>query len=167
MDPPFDEAWILDSGVSGPPCARTQFAPRLPVGTRLAAQAGGNAKERHMKQTIVGVFARHAQALEAARALQESGFAPEQVRVTDAHDVDDKGHRADDGADDTVSAHIRSFFAEVFGPTPEHHAAGHEALVRGDGALVRVDLGDEDRPDAARSALLGCGAERVDEHAQR
>ena len=115
-----------------------------------------------MQQTIVGVFERHAQALEAAQVLQESGFGPERVRVTDAHDID-----ADDGADDTVSAHIRSFFAEVFGPTPEHHAAGHEAVVRGGGALVRVDLDDEARLDAARTALLGCGAARVDEHAQR
>jgi hypothetical protein len=114
-----------------------------------------------MRQTIVGVFDRHAQALEAAQALQESGFGPQHVRVTDAQGIDD------DGADDTVSAHIRSFFAEVFGPTPEHHARGHEALVRGGGALVRVDLEDEARIGAARAALLGCGAARVDEHAQR
>jgi len=107
-----------------------------------------------MRQTIVGVFDRHAQALEAAQALQESGFGPQHVRVTDAQRIDD------DGADDTVSAHIRSFFAEVFGPTPEHHASGHEAL-------VRVDLEDEARIGAARAALLGCGAARVDEHTQR
>jgi len=116
-----------------------------------------------MRQTIVGVFERHGQALEAAQALQESGFGPDVVRVTDA-----RGIAEDDGADDTVSAHIRSFFAEVFGPTPDHHAAGHEALVRGGGALVRIDLDDDDaRLEAARSALLCCGAARVDEHAQR
>ena len=116
-----------------------------------------------MRQTIVGVFERHAQALEAAQALQESGFGPDAVRVTDARGIDE-----DDGADDTVSAHIRSFFAEVFGPTPDHHADRHEELVRGGGALVRVDLDDDDaRLEAARSALLCCGAARVDEHAQR
>ncbi len=116
-----------------------------------------------MRQTIVGVFERHGQALEAAQALQESGFGPDLVRVTDARGIDE-----DDGADDSVSAHIRSFFAEVFGPTPDHHVSGHEALVRGGGALVRIDLDDDDpRLEAARSALLGCGATRVDEHAQR
>jgi hypothetical protein len=119
-------------------------------------------KELFMRRTLVGVFDRHAQALQAAQALQDIGFGPDRVRVTDVHGSD---AQEPDGADDTVSAHIRSFFAEVFGPTPDHHAAGHAELVRRGGALVRVDLEDEVGVEAARSTLQARGASRVDEHA--
>jgi hypothetical protein len=114
-----------------------------------------------MRQTIVGVFERHADAVQAAHALQAGGLGPAQVQVTDATTeapADTAG-----AADDSVAAHIRSFFAEVFGPTPEHHA-GHAELVRRGGALVRVDLDDDQAAEAARRALHASGASRIDLH---
>ena len=113
-----------------------------------------------MRQTLVGVFERHDQAVRAAQALRDLGFGP--VQVTDVH-APAAGDDKDDGADDSVSAHIRSFFAEIFGPTPDHHPdhAGHAELVRGGGALVRVDVAEESDTDA-HDALRASGAQRVD-----
>jgi hypothetical protein len=117
-----------------------------------------------MKQTIVGVFERHDDAQRAARLLRDSGFAD--TRLTDR--PEDDVPEPDDGADDGVAAHIRSFFAEIFGPTPPHPAAsGHAELLRRGGALVRVDLPDDDGIEAARSALQTCGAAAIEEHARR
>ena len=113
-----------------------------------------------MRQAIVGVFERHGDAVQAAQALQRNGLGPAQVQVTDAMASEEP-----EEADDTVAAHIRSFFAEVFGPTPEHHAR-HAELVRGGGALVRVDLDDDQAIEGARRTLLASGAVRIEEHGE-
>ena len=113
-----------------------------------------------MRHAVVGVFEQHAQAVEAAQALQRNGLGPAQVQVTDAMASADA-----EEADDTVAAHIRSFFAEVFGPTPEHHAR-HAEHLRGGGALVRVDLDDDQSIEGARRTLLASGAVRIEEHGE-
>jgi len=124
-----------------------------------------------MRQTVVGVFDRHDAARRAAAQLQDSGFGPDSVHVTEEPGMPGAGGALtetsappsrDEGG---LFAGLRSFFAEVFGAGPEPH--GHfdqyaEAVRRG-GAVVKVDVDDEARIDAARSAMVAAGAVDIEE----
>ena len=124
-----------------------------------------------MRQTVVGVFDRHDAARRAAAQLQDSGFGPDSVHVTEEPGMPGSGGALteksappsrDEGG---LFAGLRSFFAEVFGAGPEPH--GHldeyaEAVRRG-GAVVKVDIDDDARIDAARSAMVAAGAVDIEE----
>ena len=117
-----------------------------------------------MKQTVVGVFDRYESARHAATLLQDSGFGPDAVHVTDASS-DDAALAPEQGRG--VMESIRSFFAEIFGSSGDSdgHISEYAEAVRRGGAVVKVDVEDEDEPriDTARQVLQSAGAVDIDE----
>jgi hypothetical protein len=68
--------------------------------------------------------------------------------------------------DDGLFGHLRSFFAELFGPgpLPEPHAVARYAnAVHAGGAVVRVRADDEQAAGRARRDLASAGATHVEE----
>jgi len=68
--------------------------------------------------------------------------------------------------DDGVFGHVRSFFAELFGPghvPAAHHVARYAAAVRGGGAIVRVQVEDAMQAGLARRDLESAGATHIEE----
>jgi len=68
--------------------------------------------------------------------------------------------------DDGVLGHIRSFFAELFGPThvlESHDMARYTDMMRRGGAIVRVEVADEDQARRARGDLESAGATHIEE----
>ena len=114
-----------------------------------------------MKQTVVGVFDRYESARHAANLLADSGFAPDAVQV-----AGDEESLREEGRESGLMERVRSFFAEVFGSSgeaPEHeHMSQYAEAVRRGGGVVRVDVEDEPRVDAARQVLESAGAVDID-----
>ena len=120
-----------------------------------------------MKQTVVGVFDRYESARHAATLLQDSGFGPDAVHLTDATG-DDAALAPEQGRG--VMESIRSFFAEVFGSGREsdgldsdEHISQYAEAVRRGGAVVKVDVEEEPQVDTARQVLQSAGAVNIDE----
>jgi uncharacterized protein (TIGR02271 family) len=116
-----------------------------------------------MKQTVVGVFDRYESARHAATLLQDSGFGPDAVHVTDATS-DDAALAPGRGSGGMMDS-IRSFFAEVFGSgrDSDTHLSEYAEAVRRGGAVVKVDVEDEPKVDTARQVLQSAGAVNIDE----
>lgn len=116
-----------------------------------------------MRQTVVGVFDRYESARHAANLLADSGFPPDAVQVAG----DEESLREESGRESGLMEHVRSFFAEVFGSSgeaPEHeHMSQYAEAVRRGGGVVRVDVEDEPRVDAARQVLESAGAVDIDQ----
>jgi hypothetical protein len=117
-----------------------------------------------MRQTVVGVFDKVEAAQHAAQALQESGFGPEAVQVSESF-YEDGGAARDPDEHRGAMASIRSFFAEVFGSGDDPHLGKYAEAVRRGHALVKVDAEDEPKVDAARQVLQDAGAIDIDERA--
>lgn len=111
-----------------------------------------------MRQTVLGVFDRSAAARAAAQQLRDSGFG-DSVQVTD--ELDSVGAAAPD--EHGVMAHVRSFFAELFGPGDERQVPPYAEAVRRGGAVVKVTVDGETEADAARTALQAAGAVDLEE----
>lgn len=115
-----------------------------------------------MKQTVVGVFDRHAAARLAAQQLRESGFG-DSVYVTDeVQGATGTTTRADAGDDGGVLAHVRHFFADLFGRDDSKDVGPYADAVRRGGALVKVEVDADEQAAAARSALKAAGAVEVE-----
>jgi uncharacterized protein (TIGR02271 family) len=118
-----------------------------------------------MRQTVVGVFDRYEQARQAAAQLQDSGFGPEAVHVTESTfgDADEAGdeRRGSAGMMDS----IRSFFAEVFGAGDREDVSAYAEAVRRGGAVVKVDVDEDEKVDLARDTLQSAGAVDIEERA--
>lgn len=121
-----------------------------------------------MRQTVVGVFDRHATARQAVQQLRDCGFG-DSVWVTDAIDDDraldtgDSKPREQEG----VMAHVRHFFADLFGQddTQRREVGPWVEAVRRGGAVVKVEVESNPRAVAARAALQAAGAMEIDERA--
>jgi hypothetical protein len=114
-----------------------------------------------MRRTLIGVFDRDDTARAAQKALEEAGFGTDRVRVTAAA-VDlpaGSGVEPDDG----VAAHLRSFFAELFGPGHGHPIEDYAHAVRGGGALLHVGADDDRQFETAKTVLQRAGAVSLDE----
>ena len=121
-----------------------------------------------MRQTVVGVFDRHATARQAAQQLRDSGFG-DSVWVTEAID-DDRAPGAAGSApreEEGVMAHVRHFIAELFGQDDSRRrgVGPYVEAVRRGGAVVRVEVDGEPQADAARAALQAAGAVDIAEAA--
>jgi uncharacterized protein (TIGR02271 family) len=116
-----------------------------------------------MKQTVVGVFDRYESARHAATLLEDSGFGPDAVHVTDATSED--AALAPEHRDRGVMDSIRSFFAELFGSDgdADRDMSEYAEAVRRGGAVVKVDVEDEPKVDTARQVLQSAGAVNIDE----
>lgn len=113
-----------------------------------------------MKQTVVGVFDRYAEAQHAAQQLRESGFG-DSVYVTDDPEVATQATERDTG----VLASVRNFFSNLFGDDDEREVSPYAEAVRRGGAIVKVEVEEEERVDTARRALEAAGAVDIDERA--
>lgn len=121
-----------------------------------------------MRQTVVGVFDRYAAARQAAQKLRDSGFG-DSVYVTD-----DMGSVGPDGREDSaerredtgVFAHVRQFFADLFGDDDREVSPYAEALRRG-GAVVKVEVDEEQQAESARRTLEAAGAVDIEERAEQ
>lgn len=125
-----------------------------------------------MRQTLVGVFDRYADAQRAAQQLRSSGFA-DSVYVTE----DTESFAGTSGTTTTstsatathggesVMGHVRQFFSDLFGNDDEHEVQPYAEAVRRGGALVKVEVAEEQQADSARSALEAAGAIDIDERA--
>lgn len=118
-----------------------------------------------MRQTVVGVFNRYAEAQHAAQQLRESGFG-DSVFVTESLGDDaTTGTTATPAPDrdEGVLASIRQFFSGLFGDDDTTAVQPYADAVRRGGAVVRVEV-DEDRDaDSARGLLESAGAVDVGE----
>jgi stress response protein YsnF len=123
-------------------------------------------QEQVMRQTVVGVFDRYSSAQRAVQVLADSGFGADAVHITDelSDTVDDDAQRTARAADDdTITGKIRQFFAGLFGPDDDNDVTQFSETIRRGGAVVKVDVEDDDRVDMARQALERAGATDVDE----
>jgi hypothetical protein len=115
------------------------------------------------------VFDRYAAAQRAVQVLQDSGFGPDAVHITEDTDagyadrVDAQGEprREDEG----LTAKIRHFFADLFGPDDEREVSQYSAALKRGCAVVKVDVEEDDKVDAARQALQSAGAVDIEEEA--
>lgn len=119
-------------------------------------------------QSVIGVFDTQEDAESARESLLRAGFDEEDVRVQSHRSIDDQDgsvpSRRDD-EDEGIMARVGHFFSDLFGSSDDDTGryAGHYAEhVRRGGSVVVVDVDDESRVDAARSALATAGAVDID-----
>jgi len=125
-----------------------------------------------MQRTLVAVFDQPAAAQHAIEALTIDGFDRQHLSVTRLPTpVDDPGQQAPAATDvadsDGVFAHVRSFFAEIFGPhhaLQPHHLERYSDTMRRGGAIVRVRVEDDAGIALARRTLEAAGAVDIEEH---
>ncbi len=115
-----------------------------------------------MRQTVVGVFNRYAEAQHAAQQLRESGFG-DSVYVTeslgeDGSTASTSTSTATPERDEGVLAHIRQFFSGLFGDDDTTAVRPYADAVRRGGAVVRVEVDEERDADSARGVLESAGA---------
>ena len=117
-----------------------------------------------MKQTVVGVFDRYAQAQHAAQQLRESGFG-DSVYVTEEHAGGGASSSASGSAprDEGVMEKVRSFFSDLFGADDEREVSPYADAVGRGGAVVRVEVDEDGMADQARATLEAAGAIDIDD----
>ena len=117
-----------------------------------------------MKQTVVGVFDRYAQAQHAAQQLRESGFG-DSVYVTEEHAGSGASSSASGSAqrDEGVMEKVRSFFSDLFGADDEREVSPYADAVGRGGAVVRVEVDEDGMADQARATLEAAGAIDIDD----
>jgi uncharacterized protein (TIGR02271 family) len=120
-----------------------------------------------MKQTVVGVFDRYAQAQHAAQQLRDSGFG-DSVFVTEqpADAAAGTASTATQAQEEGVFAQVRNFFSELFSGDDDREVQPYAEAVRRGGAVVKVEVDEESRAEAARNTLLQAGAVDLDKDAQ-
>lgn len=125
-----------------------------------------------MKQTVVGVFDRYAQAQHAAQQLRESGFG-DSVFVTEEYSASSStsdssassGLTGGGQRDEGVMEKVKNFFSDLFGADDESEVSPYADAVGRGGAVVRVEVEEDVMADQARVALEAAGAINIDEEA--
>lgn len=127
-----------------------------------------------MDSTIVGMFDSHSDAMQARDALLAAGFASSQVRMQGGDDstLTDSTTSTTTGTtrmpvhDDHGSGGIGGFFRSLFGmdERDEYVGAYSEGVRRG-GAVLAVDVRDDDEITRAEDIMNRYGAVDVDERA--
>lgn len=111
-------------------------------------------------QSVLGVFDTHEDAVSARESLIRAGFDEDDVRVQSHRSI---GEDDDEG----FMAKVGHFFSDLFGSGDDSRYAGHYAEhVRRGGSVVVVDVEDESRVEAARSALATAGAVDIERRTQ-
>lgn len=118
-------------------------------------------------QSVIGVFDTQEDAESARESLVRAGFDDDDVRVQSHRSIEDRDSRAGgvESEDEGFMARVGHFFSNLFGGSDDDSSryAGHYAEhVRRGGSVVVVDVEDESRIDAARSALASAGAVDID-----
>lgn len=114
-------------------------------------------------QSVIGVFDTQEDAESARESLIRAGFDEDDVRVQSHRSVRADTEDRSEDEDEGFMAKVGHFFSDLFGGSDDDKYAGHYAEhVRRGGSVVVVDVEDEDRVDAARSALATAGAVDID-----
>ncbi len=112
-------------------------------------------------QSVIGVFDSQEDAESARESLIRAGFDEADVRVQSQRSLQDRDGELRSEEDEGFMARVGNFFSELFGGGDDD--AGHYAEhVRRGGSVVVVDVEDDSRVDAARSALATAGAVDID-----
>lgn len=122
-----------------------------------------------MKQTVVGVFDQYIDAQQAARILEDKGFDHDHVHVAGTGDgaaATRSADRSGDHQDEGVMAGIRHFFSDLFGPDDHQEVGTYAEAVRRGGAVVKVEVDEDDELERARDLLQQAGAVDIDERAE-
>jgi uncharacterized protein (TIGR02271 family) len=111
-----------------------------------------------MKQTVVGVFDSEVDAQRAMQTLAQTEVDPSHVRTTSA---DGTVTHPEAG----VMGRVRNFFSDMFGTDDDRELGHYAEAVRRGGAVVRVDIDDDDttRLERVRHVLQDAGAVDLDE----
>lgn len=116
-----------------------------------------------MRQTVVGVFDRMSEAQRAAELLRERGIADADIHLT----ASDDGGGSEISSSSQVQPHERSLLDRIrdffSGVGDDEDVSVYSEHVRRGGAVVKVDVDDEPRTEAAREALESAGAVDIDE----
>jgi uncharacterized protein (TIGR02271 family) len=111
-----------------------------------------------MKQTVVGVFRSETDAQRAMQTLAQTVADPSHVRATHA---DGTVSHPESG----VMGRVRSFFSDMFSADDDRELGHYAEVVNRGGAVVRVDVDDDDSAMLARvrTVLQDAGAMDLDE----
>jgi hypothetical protein len=134
------------------------------------------APDEHLAQAAAAIHAREAAGREGyPPAAAEAGIVPDTAAAyvvpfpIDAgvmpYPIDELTATPVPLDDAGVFGHIRSFFAELFGPAPLPPApavARYTSAVHGGGAVVRVHVDDEVQAGRARRLLEAAGATHIE-----
>lgn len=118
--------------------------------------------------SVIGVFDTQDDAESARDSLIGAGFDKDNVRVQSHRSLENQSTGLQDQSkadDEGFMARVGHFFSDLFGGSNHdgHRYAGHYAEhVRRGGSVVVVHVADENRVDAARSALATAGAVDID-----
>jgi len=142
-----------------------------------ATQTRETPEDERLAQAALAVNAREAAARGGAPpAAAEAGIVPDTASAyivpfpieagVMPYPIDLAGMDPLPEDDDGVFGHIRSFFAELFGPghvPAARDVARYTSAVRGGGAVVRVQVEDEMQAGRARRDLESAGATHIEE----
>jgi len=117
-----------------------------------------------MQQTVVGVFDSIAEAQQAVATLTANGVARDRVQVSETTATSGTGSQLDASADEGMMSSIKHFFSGLFGDDDDHAVPYAEAVRRG-GAIVKVNVEDDEELDRATQALDSAGAVDIEERA--
>lgn len=111
-----------------------------------------------MKQTVVGLFDSEVNAQRAMQQLAQTEVDPSHVRTTHA---DGTVSHPETG----VMGKVRNFFSDMFGSDDDRELGHYAEAVRRGGAVVRVDIDDDDTAtlERVRHVLQDAGAVDLDE----
>jgi hypothetical protein len=113
-----------------------------------------------MRQIVVGTFDQRDSARAAIVALANDRFDPRRVHAIETRvpRFEAEPVPAPPLVDDSVVAHLRNFFAGLFGVN--HDVTAYAAAMQRGGAVVRVDV--DDQPQAVRAELAFAKAGAID-----
>ncbi len=116
-----------------------------------------------MEHTLVAVFDNRGDAVQALDDLIGSGYARQDVRLSDG-DPDASGNRVE-GDDESLGSSIKHFFTDLFGGERSEHARMYsEAMERGHYVLT-VTTTTEHEVERAADIVERYGPVDIDEHA--
>ncbi|NHZ92440.1 DUF2382 domain-containing protein [Massilia sp. CCM 8733] len=117
-----------------------------------------------MEHTLVAVFDNRGDAVQALDDLLGSGYARQDVRLSDG-DADTSGNRVGGAADQSLGSSIKHFFTDLFGGERSEHARMYsEAMERGH-YLLTVTSTTEHEIERAADIVERHGPLDIDEHA--
>ncbi|MEC5161922.1 MULTISPECIES: YsnF/AvaK domain-containing protein [unclassified Janthinobacterium] len=120
-----------------------------------------------MQHTLVAVFDNRADAQQAKDELLSSGFASQDVRLSEGDAASagvDQRSGADASVDDgSIGSSIKSFFSNMFGTDTDEHAQKYSTAVSRGSYVLTVSADDEAEVERAADIVEGHGPVDIDE----
>lgn len=141
-----DGPWVAEAAAHGP--AGTDLQPPSP------------SRSPSVKQTVVALFDQHAAAQQARERLLARGFEPSSITLSDTADGEVRQSEPESGG---VLASVRHFFADLFGDDRHDEVGVYADTIARGGAVLKVEVDDDERVDTTREVLESAGAADIDE----